>query len=122
MENGKPSFREAVSSAISYWERRRLYYNGVLAVIVLFYFFYFLRTAPSAKTELSVDKLSGLFVLAVLANVAYCAAYVPDLFAQLSSYRDPWCRYRWVLFLVGMFLAAIITRFVAIGFFSPCCG
>lgn len=118
----KTAFRESISSAIAYWEPRRLVYNAVLAAIVAGYYLYFLKTSPSAKTNLSFDNLSGLFVLAVLANVAYCAAYVVDLFAQWSVYREAWCRHRWILFLVGMLLAATLTRFMSIGAFSPCCG
>jgi hypothetical protein len=55
----------------------------------------------------------------VLANVAYCAAYLADVFAQWSSYRDLWRRIRWVLFAVGMLFAGILTRFIAIGIFWP---
>jgi len=52
-----------------------------------------------------------LFVLAVLANVAYCAAYVPDVFAQMSSLRDSWLRYRWAVFVVGLAFAGILAHF-----------
>jgi len=113
-----PTLREAVSDAICYWEPRRLLYNALLAGIVLFYFFYFLRTNPSLKAILTVDGFLGLFLLAVLANVAYCAAYVVDVFAQWSSYRDLWRRHRWVLFVVGMLFAGILTRFFSMGMFS----
>jgi hypothetical protein len=102
-----------------FWEPRRLVYNVLLGVIVLFYFF---RAYPASKTILTLDSILGLFLLAVLANVAYCAAYLADLFAQWSSYRDHWRQYRWILFAVGMLFASILTRFIAMGVFSPCCG
>jgi hypothetical protein len=54
----------------------------------------------------------------VLANVAYCAAYVPDVFAQMSSLRDSWLRYRWVLFVVGLAFAAVLAHFWSLGLFS----
>jgi hypothetical protein len=59
-----------------------------------------------------------LFILAVIANVAYCSAYLVDIFVQASGFRSVWQRYRRLLFLVGTTFAAIITRFVAIGMFN----
>src|SRR5262245_25701974 len=114
-----PTLREAVTDAIHYWEPRRILYNALLAVIVGGYFLYSLKTNPSLKASLSINGFLGLVLLAVLANVAYCTAYVVDLFAQWSSYRDLWRRYRWVLLLVGMVFAAILTHFWSIAMFSP---
>ena len=111
-----PTFRESVSDAIRFWEPRRLVYNAVLSVIVLFYFF---RAYPASKAVLTLDAILGMFLLVVLANVAYCAAYVADAFAQWSTYRDMWKRYRWVLLAVGTFFAGILTRLIAIGIFWP---
>ena len=111
-----PTFRESVSDAMRFWEPRRLLYNALLSVIVLFYFF---RAYPASKTVLTLDSILGLFLLVVLANVAYCAAYLVDVFAQWSSYRDLWRRFRWALFAVGMLFAGILTRFIAIGIFWP---
>lgn len=59
-----------------------------------------------------------LFVLAVLANVAYCTAYIPDLAIQHSAFRNTWLRRRWVLFLVGTLLAACMTYFSVAGPFG----
>jgi hypothetical protein len=111
-----PTFRESVSDAIRFWEPRRLVYNGLLALIVLVYF---LKAYPMSKAILTLDSILGLFLLAVLANVGYCAAYLADVFAQWSSYRDLWRQYRWVRFAVGMLFAGILTRFIAIGIFWP---
>jgi hypothetical protein len=73
---------------------------------------------PFSKTVVQFDSLLLLFVLAVLANVAYCAAYVPDVFAQMSSLRDSWLRYRWVVFVVGLAFAAVLTHFWSVAMFS----
>ncbi len=79
------SLREAVTSAIRYWEPRRFIYNLVLAVVVLACFG---LNFPASKSTISVDFVLLLFLLAVLANVAYCAAYLVDIFASASGYRE----------------------------------
>jgi hypothetical protein len=108
------SLRDHATDAIKYWEPRRIVYNVVLTAVVLFYF---IAGWPGSKETVSLNFGLSLFLLAVLANVAYCAAYIVDMFAQLSGLRELWQRYRWVLFAIGIFFAAIITRFFAIGFF-----
>jgi hypothetical protein len=108
------TLRENATDAIRYWEPRRLIYNAVLVAVVLVYF---AKAYPNSKADLSVNGVQGVFLLAVLANVAYCAAYVADVFAQISGYREHWRKYRWILFLIGMIFAGIITRFVALGIF-----
>lgn len=100
--------REWATDAIRYWELRRLPYNVVLAAVVLIYFG---LNYPKSLDVLSVDLALGLFLLAVMANVVYCAAYVVDIFAQASGFREAWRNYRWALFGIGTLFAAVITRF-----------
>src|SRR5438128_8530647 len=95
------TFRDAVTNAIRYWEPRRIVYNVLLALIVISYFVYFRKSSPSTKTKISFDGVLGLFLLAVLANAAYCAACPVDIFAQWSSCRESYLRFRWLLFLVS---------------------
>jgi hypothetical protein len=109
------TLRDSFTSAIRFWEPRRLIYNAVLAFIVLAYF---VSGYPASKTVLSLDFALGLFLLAVVANIAYCAAYLADIFVQMSGFRDVWQRSRWLLFIIGTTFAAIITRFVAMGMFA----
>jgi hypothetical protein len=110
------SLRESATDAIAYWEHRRLAYNLALAAVVIACFVF---TLPVSKTTLSVDTLLTLFLLAVLANVAYCAAYVADTFAQASAFRDKWRNYRWILFAVGISFAGVLARFLALALFRP---
>jgi hypothetical protein len=107
--------REALSNAIRYWERGRIIYNLVLAAIVVGYF---AANWPGSASRINMDLGQGIFLLAVLANVAYCAAYIPDMLAQMSDLRPMWLRYRWGLFLIGLTFAGIITRFLALGMFT----
>jgi hypothetical protein len=109
------SLREYVTAAIRYWEPRRIVYNIVLAAVVGIYF----RLAwPNSRLNLHTDTILVLFLLAVLANVAYCAAYVIDVFAQMSNFRDLWMSFRWIVFVVGVAFAAVLTRFFSLGLFA----
>jgi len=110
-EGSRISFRDALSDAIRYWERGRLLYNGALLLVVLVMFF---AAWPVSRRVIELQSVLVLFVLAVLANVAYCAAYVPDLVLQLSSFRDSWLRVRWILLTVGLLMGcALAFLFVA---------
>lgn len=109
------NLRDYATEAIKFWEPWRLLYNLALAAIVITYF---AIGYPASKTFLTVDFCLGLFLLAVIANIAYCAAYVVDIFAQASGFREVWRQYRKVLFVIGTVFAGIITRFVAMGMFS----
>jgi hypothetical protein len=110
------NLRDYVTDAIKFWERWRVVYNLALAAIVIIHF---VAGYPASKGILSLDFGLGLFLLAVVANIAYCAAYIPDIFAQASGFRELWQRYRWLLFAIGTTFAAIITHFVAMGMFHP---
>jgi hypothetical protein len=107
--------RDAVSDAIRYWEPRRIAYNIVLGLVVLAYFGI---SWPRSRNATSFEGILLVFVLAVLANICYCAAYLGDVFVQISGLREVWQKWRWVLFVVGTTFAAIITRWFAMGFFS----
>lgn len=107
--------RSCVTNAISYWEIRRITYNPVLAAIVIGYF---VASLPASSQLITPDVIFALFILVVLANIAYCAAYLADIVAQMSAFRDLWVRLRWILFLIGLAFASIVTRWFTTGFFS----
>jgi hypothetical protein len=106
--------REALSEAIRYWEPCRLVYNAILLLVVAAIF---ALNLPGSLARLNVGLALFLFVLAVLANVAYCTAYVVDVVAQLSAFRSTWLRYRWALFLVGVAFAGALAYFFSTGVF-----
>ena len=115
LQMSEMTVRDALTDAIRYWELRRIAYNAILAVVVAVVF---VAQWPQSRLALSTDLAQTLFILAVLANVAYCAAYVVDVVAQYSGFRDVWTHYRWVLFVVGVVFASIIAKFFAVGIFS----
>src|SRR4051812_23342628 len=94
-----PGLRQYATNALRYWEPRRLLYNAALAAIVLTHFFLNYR---ASKSFLIANEVLMVFVLAVLANVAYCAVYPVDIFAQHSGFQELWFKYRWILLVIGI--------------------
>jgi len=111
--------REYLTDAIRYWEPRRAIYNAVLGIIVLTYFWIY---HSRGRANVSADSVQVLFLLAVIANVAYCSAYLVDLVWQASAFRERWKKRRWILLLIGIIAAGILTRFWAIALLAECCG
>jgi hypothetical protein len=100
--------REIFSDAIRYWEPRRIPYNLVLTVVVLAWL---ILTWPHFRQAMTLQHLFFLFVLAALANVCYCAAYLVDVPMQCSLVRTDWRRWRWGLWLMGMLLAIVVANY-----------
>jgi hypothetical protein len=108
-ENLLSRFSRYAANALRYWEPRRLIYNGVLAAVVAAH----VAIGWAAWSQkLSLDVLIGMFLLAVIANVAYCAVYAVDLFVQFSGLDAAWRFGRVVVLIVGTAFAAAITHFV----------
>jgi hypothetical protein len=110
------AFREILADAVRYWEQRRWVYNGALTMVVLICF---AVLWPFAWRGLTFQTVLWLFINAVLANIAYCAAYLVDVILQLSSLRQAWRKRRWYLLVIGTLFACAITYLVAVGLFSP---
>lgn len=111
----RPKFADLAGDAIRYWELRRPVYNLALFAVVVAHF---VASWPASRAILTRDPLLVLFGLAVLANVAYCAAYAIDLFAQFSGMRAEWARWRWVVLLIGSAFAAVLAHFCTLGVLS----
>ena len=95
-------FREAAK----YWEPRRIVYNGALTAVVLAWF---ILTWPHFRPALQWQSLLLLLVLAAIANVCYCAAYLADLLLQCSKFREVWrCRRGW-LWLAGTIFGVLLA-------------
>jgi hypothetical protein len=97
-----------VADALRYWEPRRIIYNAVLAAVVLGHLFV---EWPASRAWLSIDTFLGLFFLAVLANLCYCAVYIVDLFVQFSGLHESWARGRVAVLAIGTAFAAVIAHF-----------
>ena len=106
---GRPGFGVLAANALAYWEPRRLAFNAALLVVVAADI---AAGWPASKPWLTRDALLGMFLLAVLANIAYCAAYAVDLFVQFSELRAVWPKRRWIVLLTGTGFAAVLTHFI----------
>lgn len=102
------SLREILSNAIRYWEPRRIAYNVALALVVAGWV---VVTWPHFRGAWEFEDLLALLVLAVLANVCYCAAYLADIPMQYSVFQAAWRRRRWALWLVGTLFAMALAYF-----------
>jgi len=111
LETGDPQsgpWRRIFTDAIRYWERRRVIYNVLLIVVVLIWI---VRTWPHFRPAFTWSSLAALLVLAALANLCYCAAYITDLPMQYSSFRNLWRRWRWSLWVIGTLFAIVFTNY-----------
>jgi hypothetical protein len=99
---------EVVRDAIRYWERQRVFYNLAMAALACLVV---ARTWPHFQPALRWSSVPPLVVLALIANVLYCAAYVPDLAVTEPGARETWRRWRWVLFAAGTLLALFIELY-----------
>jgi hypothetical protein len=109
------SLREALTDAMRYWEPRRIVYNVVLLIVVTIHA---LMSWRESRLSFTVDTALALFLLWVLANVAYCAAYLVDVPVQFSGFRPLWLKVRIVLFGVGVAFAAVLAHYLADGMFD----
>jgi hypothetical protein len=104
------TFREALTDSMRYWEPRRIVYNLALLAVVGIHALLAWRGSVFAFTT---DTALVLFLLWVLANVAYCAAYIADIPVQFSGFRPLWLKVRVVVFVVGIAFAAVLAHFFA---------
>jgi hypothetical protein len=76
------TLREILRDALHYWEPRRLRYNLVLLAVTLACL---IPAWPRLRPVLNFENILALFILAVLENACYCAAYAVDIPLQFSS-------------------------------------
>ena len=103
-----PEFAETFAKAVRFWEPRRILYNLILAAVVLAWIIF---SWPHFRPAFHLWTLAPLTVLAVLANVCYCAAYLPDLAFQNSAVIAVSNRWRWALWTVGMLFAVLLANY-----------
>ncbi len=102
------SFRTLLADAIRFWEPRRILYNFALSVVVVAWL---VLTWPHFRPALTLTSVFLFSILALLANVCYCAAYLVDIPMQHSALAAVWRRRRWVLLLAGTLFAILLENY-----------
>jgi hypothetical protein len=97
-----------LADAIRYWEPRRLIYNLILTAVVIAWV---VLTWPHFRAALTLRSFLLFVLLALLANVCYCAAYLVDIPIQHSSLGAVWKRRRWGLWLAGTLFAILLANY-----------
>ncbi|HLZ39664.1 MAG TPA: hypothetical protein VKQ11_01800 [Candidatus Sulfotelmatobacter sp.] len=102
--NVQGSFR----GAHQFWEPQRIWYNAILVAVALLWVVF---TWPHFRPALNLVALGKMLVLALLANVCYCAAYVGDFLMQGALPASYWRRIRWRLWVTGMLMALVLENY-----------
>jgi hypothetical protein len=105
-KDSQPSggFREAAH----FWEPRRLWYNAMLTAVVLLWL---VLTWPHFRAALNLIVLGKMIVLAILANVCYCAAYGAEFFGQGLLPQPRWRGFRWGSWVFGTLSALLLENY-----------
>ena len=98
----------AFRDAARWWEPHRILFNIVLAAVFVALT---ARTWPRLQPELTSTAVLPLIVLALLANLCYCTAYVVDLAVFSEPAPQHRNRWRWVLFSAGTLFAVLFETY-----------
>src|SRR5579864_5751968 len=98
----------SVADAAHFWEPRRIWYNGILCVFVLLWIVF---TWPHFRPAFTLVAMGKMLVLALLANICYCAGYVAELFVQPVIPRAYWRRIRWTVWVISVLLAVVLENY-----------
>lgn len=97
-----------LKDAVRFWETGRIWYNVVLLAIVALWVIW---TWPHFRPAMNWIALGKMTVLALLANLCYCAGYVTEGFIQPLIQQDFWRRARWTVWTAGMLLAFLLSNY-----------
>ena len=64
---------------------------------------------PHFRPASTLGSLAKVLILAAIANLFYCAAYLVDIPAQRSPFWATWRRRRWILWLGGTLFALLFA-------------
>lgn len=102
------SARIYLRGAIEFWEPHRIGYNMALVVVT---FFWFALDWTHFRRGLNIQLLVALLVLALLANITYCTAYLVDIPLQFSRFRSRWIQRRTWLWVAGVLFAILLASY-----------
>ena len=97
-----------LKDAAQFWEQRRIWYNAVLLLVVVLWV---AVTWPHFRPAMNWVAFGKMTILALLANLCYCAGYVSEGFIQPLLPKEFWRRARWAVWLAGMLLAILFSNY-----------
>lgn len=104
---GRSSWKGLIDAA-RFWEPRRLLYNLLLFGVVVTWV---VRSWPHFRPAMTWESLGIMTVLALLANVCYCAAYLAEILIQNAAASTTWNRQRWAIWVVGTLFAIVFENY-----------
>ncbi|MET0182462.1 MAG: hypothetical protein ABW199_06215 [Caulobacterales bacterium] len=106
--------RAHIIDAFRFWETARGAYNLILLTIVVAAAF--LDIGGNINQAMRwLGLLPGFVVLAVVANILYCAAYPVDLLFQTSQFRAQWIQARWFVWTLGVAFSVALALLALFG-------
>ena len=108
MASAGPSPWKGLIGAARFWEPRRLLYNALLFGVCVIWV---VKTWPHFRPAMTLESLGIMTVLALLANVCYCAAYLAEVLIQNATSSASWNRQRWAIWVVGTVLAILFENY-----------
>lgn len=97
-----------LKDAARFWERQRHWYNGVLLLIVVLWVVF---TWPHFRPAMNLVALGKMTVLALMANLCYCAGYAMEGFIQVLAAKAYWRRIRWIAWVAGTLFAILLANY-----------
>jgi len=104
----QPASPSAAREAARFWEPARILYNAILTVIVLLWL---ILTWPHFRPALTLGSFEVFFVLGLLANLCYSAAYLAEFFIQLLAPGPSRRRARIALLVFGTLFAMLLENY-----------
>jgi hypothetical protein len=101
--------KDMLFDAASYWESKRLLYNGVLAVLAIACWGQDLFNGPFWDR---IGCAGVLLCFCVIANLLFTLAYPVDLMIQMSPLKNSHLLFRRVLFAFGLCIAVVSALWV----------
>jgi len=108
--NRRPPSRlpESLANAMRFWEPRRVSYNLLLTAVGVAWL---AGTWPHFRPALTPFHSVQVAVLALLANICYCAAYLLDFAVQSSVSHTQALFPRKVIWVLGTVLAIVLENY-----------
>jgi hypothetical protein len=87
-----------------FWERGRLAFNGVQLLLTAI-----MLVVRWSKAHYFADNLGTYIAFAIMANILYTAAYLPEAILQIPQLRRFTVPVRWCVLIAGTVITCFLT-------------